>query len=189
MLAYLVTDFFGAFAPLWAAYEMADGDETGKAVLRKKGAADVHRQCAYLDALLRDQDWLLGERRSLADAYFAGISRWVEYMKLFDLGQEFPDLQRYLLRLKADPAITFARGIEDGEPAISRGGFRGHVTLEELVPRPGRDPSPRRSESSRAEFAPTGAAVRAAGRTGRCRFPYRRARRSVRGRSSTCRRA
>ncbi|NWL75337.1 glutathione S-transferase [Pseudomonas taiwanensis] len=135
MLAYLVTDFFGAFAPLWAAYEMADGDDTTKAVLRKTGTADVRVQCAYLDGLLRDRHWLLGERRSLADAYFAGVSRWVEYMKLFDLGREFPHLQRYLLKLKADPAITFARAIEDGVPANSRGGFKGHVTLAELVPR------------------------------------------------------
>ncbi len=135
MLAYLVTDFFGAFAPLWAAYEMVEGDDATKAVLHKKGATDVRVQCAYLDRLLRDRDWLLGERRSLADAYFAGVSRWVEYMKLFDLGREFPHLQRYLLKLKADPAITFARAIEDGVPASSRGGFRGQVTLEELAPR------------------------------------------------------
>ncbi|MDH4581190.1 glutathione S-transferase family protein [Pseudomonas sp. BN415] len=135
MLAYLVTDFFGSFAPLWAAYEMADGSDSTKAVLRKKGTEDVRVQCAYLDRLLQGQDWLLGEHRSLADAYFAGVSRWVEYMKLFDLGQAFPHLQRYLLKLKADPAITFARAIEDGEPAISCGGFKGHVTLAELAAR------------------------------------------------------
>lgn len=135
MLAYLVTDFFAAFAPLWKAYEMADANETTRAVLQRTGRDDVRAQCAYLDGLLKDRDWLLGERRSLADAYFAGVSRWVEYMKLFDLGAEFPHLQRYLLRLKADPAITFARAIEDGEPARSRGGFLGHVTLAEMAPR------------------------------------------------------
>lgn len=135
MLAYLVTDFFGAFAPLWAAYEMADADETTLAVLRRTGSDSVRSQCAYLDGLLKDRDWLLGERRSLADAYFAGVSRWVEYMKLFDLGATFPHLQRYVLRLSADPAIDFARAIEDGEPVRGRGGFKGHVTLAELAPR------------------------------------------------------
>lgn len=135
MLAYLVTDFFAAFAPLWAAYEMADADETTKTVLQKLGHDGVRVQCAYLDGLLKHRQWLLGESRSLADAYFAGVSRWVEYMKLFALGQDFPHLQRYLLRLKADPAITFARAIEDGEPARSQGGFLGHVTLTELEPR------------------------------------------------------
>ncbi|WP_028626428.1 hypothetical protein [Metapseudomonas resinovorans] len=87
----------------WEAYEMADGSDSTKAVLRKKGAEDVRGQCANLDRLLQ--------------------------------GQAFPHLQRYLLKLKADPAITFARAIEDGEPALSRGGFKGHVTLAELAAR------------------------------------------------------
>jgi glutathione S-transferase len=131
MLAYLVSDFFAAFSPLWLAYEKAELDESQRALLRSLGAEQVAAGCRYLERLLSERDWLLGERRSLADAYLAGIGRWVDYHQLFDLQREHPHLARHLARLAADPAACFARAIERGE-TVHSGGFLGHVELQQV---------------------------------------------------------
>ncbi|HEY0917466.1 MAG TPA: glutathione S-transferase family protein [Solimonas sp.] len=134
MLGYLNTDFFASFAPLWLAYESGALEPQQEQFLRGIGRDEVVRQCAYLDRLLADRRWLLGETRSLADAYFSGIGRWVGYMKLFDTQREYPNLHRYLQALGDDAGVRFARNIEK-DPHTARGtAFRGHVTLQELEP-------------------------------------------------------
>ena len=71
-------------------------------------------------------------QRTVADAYLTGIGRWVEYHQLFDLQQMYPNLNRYLQRLNADPAVMFAQAIENEQAAKTTGKFVGHVTLEDL---------------------------------------------------------
>ncbi|EPC03065.1 glutathione S-transferase [Litchfieldella anticariensis FP35 = DSM 16096] len=132
MLAYLNTDFFSAFNPLWALYETQGLNGVEQALLRRLGREKVAEGCAYLNGLLADREWLLGDERSIADAYFVGIARWAEYHRLFDMPREYPHLARHLIKLREDPAVSFADAIERGEPATGRGHFYGHVTLEEL---------------------------------------------------------
>lgn len=132
-LAYLNTDFYSAFNPLWTAYEMPDLEPADRELLRTIGRAEVAKNCAHLDALLVNQEWLLGgKKHTVADAYLTGIGRWVEYHQLFDLQQMYPNLHRYLQKLKSDPAVLFAEAIENGQATIASGKFMGHVTLEEL---------------------------------------------------------
>ncbi|MBW4577950.1 MAG: glutathione S-transferase family protein [Tildeniella nuda ZEHNDER 1965/U140] len=133
MLAYLNTDFYAAFNPLWTADEMPDLEPADRELLRTVGRAEVAKNCAYLDTFLVNQEWLLGGKtRTLADAYLAGIGRWVDYHQLFDLQQMYPNLHRYLQKLKSDPAVLFAEAIENDQAAIASSKFMGHVTLEEL---------------------------------------------------------
>lgn len=132
MLAYLATDFFAAFAPLWLLYDKGGFDESQTALLRRIGREDVARQCRYLDGLFADRDWLLGER-SLADAYLSGLGRWIGYHRLFDVDAEFPRLGHYLQRLADDPGARFAQAIERGEKIEGHGAFEGHVTLDALT--------------------------------------------------------
>jgi len=132
MLSYLVTDFFSAFSPLWLAYEKDDLSDEQRALLRRVGQEKVAEACRYLDGLLAGREWLLGERRSLADAYLAGVARWVTYHRLFDLATDYPGLARYLDRLASDPAVRFATAIEQGTPASGCGALQGHVGLEQL---------------------------------------------------------
>jgi glutathione S-transferase len=133
MLAYLNTDFYSAFNPLWTAYEMQDLEQPDRELLRTIGQMEVTKNCMYLNALLADREWLLGsEKRTVADAYLTGIGRWVEYHQLFDLQQEYPHLYRYLQKLKSDPAAIFAEAIENEQATTTNGKFMGHVTLEEL---------------------------------------------------------
>lgn len=131
LLAYLHTSLHGAFLPAWTAYKLADGDplrNTLRGLAREKVAAGF----AHLQDKLRGQDWLLGDRRTIADAYLIGIARWGEDLRLFELQREYPGLHAYLQKLDADPAVAFAHAIEDGKPAQTSGKFKGHVALKDL---------------------------------------------------------
>jgi len=130
-LAFLNTSFFNAFSPLWYAMEHGvDGPE--RDTLRAYGAAKVRKAHANLEAMLGAGDWLLGDRRTLADAYFIGIARWTQYHDVVDR-RDYPGLQRLFERLEADPAVQFAHAIEHGQPARSTGAFRGEIGLEEAL--------------------------------------------------------
>jgi glutathione S-transferase len=128
MLAFLNTSFFNAYAPLWYALEHGS-DAKGKQVLTAYARANVQKAHANLSAMLGDQPWLLGEHRTLADAYFIGIARWNEYHQVVDRN-DYPNLQRLYERLEADPAVAFAHAIEDGRAAESAGGFVGELSLD-----------------------------------------------------------
>ncbi|CAD5107563.1 glutathione S-transferase family protein [Zestomonas carbonaria] len=130
-LAYLNTSFFSAFAPLWYAFEHgSEGEE--KQALRAYGQASVTKAHADLEAMLGDSPWLLGEKRSLADAYFIGIARWTRYHEVVDR-RDYPGLQRLYEKLEADPAVRFAHAIEQRQPAVSAGGFVGEAELEQVL--------------------------------------------------------
>ncbi|WP_434212853.1 glutathione S-transferase family protein [[Pseudomonas] boreopolis] len=132
-LAFLNTTFFGAYVPLWHALEHgSEGME--KQVLVEFGRSRVRKAHADLSAMLGDRPWLLGQQRTLADAYFIGIARWNEYHQAIDR-REFPNLQRLYDKLEADPAVAFAHAIEDQRPATSTGGFLGEVSLDAALDR------------------------------------------------------
>lgn len=135
MLSFLVTDFFSAFGPLWHAYEGAGMDDAQRAFLRAHGRRDVEKVCAQLDRVLAGRRWLVGDERTVADAYFAGVARWIEFHEVGDVVRAFPHFHRYREQVRAEPAVVFAQAIEDGAAATSGGAFRGHVTLDELRPR------------------------------------------------------
>lgn len=132
-LSYLTTTYFSAFSPLWTAYEMAE-DPPVQAMLRRLGGEQVAKAHGQLEAMLEGRPWLAGERRTVADAYFAGIVRWAAYHGAGDLAGH-PRLAAFVARLAADPAVAFARAIEAGEEPAGAGGFRGHVALTDMVPR------------------------------------------------------
>jgi glutathione S-transferase len=131
MLAFLNTSFFNAFSPLWYAVEHDLTDEARHA-LRAYGIAKVEQAHAQLETLIDGREWLIGEKRSLADAYFTGIARWNDFHKVVDRSA-FPALNRLYQRMLDDPAVRFAHAIEHEEPATSAGGFLGHVVLDEVL--------------------------------------------------------
>ena len=133
IMAFLHTGLHGAFAPAWAAFKLRDGTPE-QAMLRAMARDKAAQAYAHVEALLGSGDWLVGDGRTIADAYLVGIARWGEDLQLFDLAREFPLLAAHLGKLAADPAVAFAQAIEDGRPVASVA-FRGHATLEELTPR------------------------------------------------------
>lgn len=134
MLAYLTTDFFSAFGPLWLAYESGELDAGSKAMLRGLGKTDVKREFAYLNRHLAKKDWLLGsEAPTVADAYLYAVARWADYHDIFNMEQEYPEVFRLLSKLRQEPAVQFAVSIENGEDARGNGAFLGHVTLQDML--------------------------------------------------------
>ncbi|MDQ8756669.1 glutathione S-transferase family protein [Sphingosinicella sp. LHD-64] len=130
LLGFLNTGFFAAFGPYWFALEHLD-DEAEKAPLHAMGrklVADAH---AKLEALLGGRDWLMGERMSIADAYFAGIARWNDFHKAIDRAA-WPGVAALYDRLQREPAAAFAHAIEAGEEPTGSGAFRGHLALGEV---------------------------------------------------------
>ena len=129
-LAFLNTTFFSAFSPLWQAYEMEENPPVQN-LLRELGRTQVAKAHAHLDAMLAKQQWLVGNRRTVVDAYFVGLARWANYHHAIQQS-DYPNVLRLIEKLEADPAVAFAHAIEEERPAKSAGGFRGHVKLEEL---------------------------------------------------------
>jgi glutathione S-transferase len=131
MLAFLNTSFFGAFSPLWYSVEHKLEPAANQA-LRDYGVRAVEKRHAQLEVLLGGRDWLIGDRKSLADAYFMGIARWNDFHQVVDRRQ-FPKLNSLYERMLEDPAVRFAHAIEHEEPVQSGGGFLGHVGLQQAL--------------------------------------------------------
>jgi glutathione S-transferase len=102
-------------------------------VLRAFGAANVAKAHADLERMLGSNHWLVGDQRTLADAYFIGIARWTKYHDVVDR-RDYPGLQRLFEKLEADPAVRFAHAVGRGGTAVSGGGFLGEVTLDDVLP-------------------------------------------------------
>jgi glutathione S-transferase len=130
VLAFLNTTFFSAFSPLWKAYEMESNPPVQR-VLREVGREDVAEAHAALERILGNRPWLGGESPTVADAYFIGIARWATYHQVLDQ-RAYPNVYRLIQKLESDPAVVFANAIEQQQSARSSGGFKGHVSLEEL---------------------------------------------------------
>ncbi len=131
VLAFLNTDFFEAFSPLWYAMEHGLADEEQR-VLTAMGHHKVRKVHADLEQMLGKNPWLAGAQRTAADAYFMGIARWNDFHQVLDR-REFPALHAHQERVQAEPGVRFAQAVEHGEDAQSVGAFRGHVTLDEVL--------------------------------------------------------
>lgn len=133
VLAYLNTDFFESFSPLWYAMEHGlQGAE--QRALTAMGRHKVRKAHEDLDRTLGSQPWLAGTQRTAADAYFMGIARWNDFHQVLDR-REFPALHALHERLKAEPAVQFAHAVEHGEAARSTGAFAGQVELRDVLAR------------------------------------------------------
>lgn len=137
IMAFLNTGFTGAFTPLWVALELETPDPDYQAALRRFGRDMVIQRHDKLEAMLDDGPWLVGRRRSLADALLAGVARWLEYHEVADIAR-WPRLQALRARVESDPAVHFARALEEGRPAEGSGALAGHVPLAEVIERLGR---------------------------------------------------
>jgi glutathione S-transferase len=133
MLAFLNTAFFTSFGPLWYVYEHG-GEEAAKAALIDYGRFKVRKAHADLEAMLGDKQWLLGDHKTLADAYFIGIGRWTDYHDVVDRA-DYPNLARLYRQLEDDPAVAFAHAVEDGKPAQSAGSYLGDISVTDALKR------------------------------------------------------
>ncbi len=131
-IAFLNTSFTGAFSPLWAAFEMEGGSGALLETLREHGRADVAKRHRQLEAMIGDSNYLLGSRPTLADAVFAGVARWAEFHSAID-PREYPKILALKQRLEADPAVKFAKAVENGESLPGSRAMTGLMSLEEAI--------------------------------------------------------
>lgn len=131
MLAFLNTSLFSGFGPLWYSLEH-DMPAPAKQALRDYATANLLKVHANLEKMIGDKDWLLGDKPTLADGYFYGIARWTKYHDVIDR-KDYPKVQRLFDRLDREPAVQFAHAIERGEDIRGNGGFKGHISLEDVL--------------------------------------------------------
>ncbi|HEY6630929.1 MAG TPA: glutathione S-transferase family protein [Rhizobiaceae bacterium] len=134
LMAFLNTGFTGAFSPLWVALEMASPEPGFQEALRRHGREAVIERHDKLEAMLGDTPFLVGDRPTLADGVLIGVSRWLEFHEVADVGR-WPKLARLRARIEADPAIRYAVALENGERPAGSGACVGHVPLAEVIER------------------------------------------------------
>jgi len=84
--------------------------------------------------MLGDTPFLVGGRPTLADGVLIGVSRWLEFHEVADVGR-WPKLAALRRRIEADPAIAYAIAVENGERPAGAGACVGHVPLAEVIER------------------------------------------------------
>ncbi|SDM33026.1 glutathione S-transferase [Janthinobacterium sp. OK676] len=132
VLSFLHTTFHAAFMPAFQAARAVPEDARA-GVWREMAVEKVNKSLAHLERLLAGRAWLVSDTApTIANAYLAATARWAEPLQLASLA-DYPNTARVLAALELDPGIRFAHAIEDGVPAASRGGFLGHVALDQLA--------------------------------------------------------
>jgi glutathione S-transferase len=84
LMAYVNTGFTSAFGPLWTVMEMQQPAPPYQAALRRHGLAAVIERHDKLEAMAGEGPYLLGQHRTLADAVFVGVARWLELHDVAD---------------------------------------------------------------------------------------------------------
>lgn len=97
------------------------------------GAARMALTCSALDDVLAGQEWLDGDKRTVADACLIAVIRWAQREAGLQLAP-YPALRRHVAELHADAAVYFADAIETRRPAVSSGRFLGHLAVPDMDP-------------------------------------------------------
>ena len=103
--SFMTGDLHPSFFPIFMPnrYTTAS-DEAALAAVREAGMGLVRKRLALLDAHLADRPWLLGEARSIVDAYAFPMIRWA-IGKLPEKLAPFPGVQALHDRIAADAAV------------------------------------------------------------------------------------
>ena len=102
MLGYINSEIHKAYSPLFKADTPTDTVAERKVYL--------HKRYEFIENILAKQEWLLGDKFSLADAYLFVVTNWAKSTKL-DLA-EFPALQAFQKRVAERPAVQAAMAAE-----------------------------------------------------------------------------
>lgn len=137
LMAFINTGFTGAFSPLWTALELPEADPAYETALRRFGHEAVRNRHDRLEAIAGDGPWLVGGRRSLADALLVGVARWLEFHEV-DAASRWPRIAAIRAAVENDPAFAYALAIENGERPAGAGHCLGHIELAQVIERFGR---------------------------------------------------
>jgi glutathione S-transferase len=98
MLGYINSEIHKSYSPLFK-------DDTPEAT-RAERKAYLYKRYAFLDAILAEQPWLLGDTFTAADAYLFTVTRWAKGAGV-DLS-DFKALHAFQERVAARPAVQAA---------------------------------------------------------------------------------
>ncbi|MBX9651154.1 MAG: glutathione S-transferase [Xanthobacteraceae bacterium] len=113
IMAELVSDVHKAFTPIFVPDRFVV-DPEAEGDVREAAFALVDKAFARLEARLDGHDWLVLDRRTVADAYLNVVCRWKA--KTPTGLEPFPNLVRHKTRLAADTGVRRALA-EEGLPA------------------------------------------------------------------------
>lgn len=123
VLAYLVSDFHKAFAPLFA-------EGVTREIKHKVVSGPLREQMNYVDQFLLQRGLIFGQR-TIADAYLYGTVRWAK--RLYDIPAEFTNIANFISIMDDDEGVRFAVDTEKGKPAKSSGMYLEHISLKSIV--------------------------------------------------------
>lgn len=101
-LNYIATELHKGFTPLFRPDTPEDFKPTVRALLEKK--------LSYVNDSLRDEEWISGNRFTIADGYLFTVLRWARAVKLDMSGLK--NIEAYMARVAARPGVTAALAAE-----------------------------------------------------------------------------
>ncbi|MEW5559854.1 glutathione transferase GstA [Enterobacter asburiae] len=101
-LNYIATELHKGFTPLFRPDTPEDFKPTVRALLEKK--------LSYVNDSLRDNEWISGNRFTIADGYLFTVLRWARAVKLDMSGLK--NIEAYMARVAARPGVTAALAAE-----------------------------------------------------------------------------
>lgn len=130
-LSYLSSGFHVAFYPYFMPGRYIE-DVASHPAVKEMALQQIRKQMQFVDQHLQNQQYFLGEQKTILDPYFYAMSRWGK-MLLKDIANEFPNIARHQAIVEADPATQFALSTERGETAKSpSGACQGNIDLEKV---------------------------------------------------------
>ena len=105
MLAHLNSDVHSAFTPYFMTYKFSPQEDHHQEI-KDTVFAEIDFQLGDLERRMEGRDWLLGDRRSIADAYLFVICSWGRYVP--GALDERPNLKAFAKRMMADPGVESA---------------------------------------------------------------------------------
>ncbi len=105
MLNFITTELHKGFGPLFGMDRMLTNDE-GKNQLRAFTKATLLKRFSYIESVLGNHSFLMGEKMTVADAYLLTVYRWAGYHEL-DL-TSLPKLKALMGRMHERPSVQAA---------------------------------------------------------------------------------
>jgi glutathione S-transferase len=98
-------DIHAAFTPYFLTFRYADSKDAQKEV-KAHAAQEVDHQLSIVERHMAGRDWVMGEKRSVLDAYLFVFCLWAGFMP--KPLKEYPNLAAFAERMKADPGVQAA---------------------------------------------------------------------------------
>lgn len=98
-------DIHPAFTPYFLTFRYADSEEAQKEV-KARAAEEVDFQLGVVERHMEGRDFVLGDRRSILDAYLFVFCLWAGLLP--KPLEDYPNLAAFAGRMKADPGVQAA---------------------------------------------------------------------------------